>query len=63
MLVDRDQDAAYRWPVALLVSGQPEAALSAVVQVRASLAQRNDRAAEELRGFLDWFEREVIAGD
>lgn len=39
------------------------APVAAALEVRASLARRNDRAAEELRGFLDWFEREVIAGD
>lgn len=59
----RDQQSAYRWPVALLLSGQPDASLEAVAGVRRSLGAREDQAAEDLRMFLDWFQREVTAGD
>jgi hypothetical protein len=55
----RDQQAAYRWPIALFLSDQPRAARSAVSEVRATLSARSDIAAEELRGFLSWFESRI----
>lgn len=58
----RDQRAAYRWPVALLLLGQPDVSLGAAAEARMSLGARNDQAAEELRRFLDWFEQEVTVG-
>ena len=57
----RDQQAAYRWPVALFLAGRRDAALRAVVAVRAGLSGRSDLAAVELRNFLSWFEGEVEA--
>lgn len=57
----RDQQAAYRWPVALWVSGQRSGALRAALQVQESLGSRSDRAAEELRRFQIWFADAVTA--
>lgn len=59
---EKAQQAAYRWPVSLYLAGNPDAALRAIVKVRAGLGQRDDLAADELRKFLTWFEGEVRAG-
>ncbi len=59
----KDQQAAYRWPVALFLAGRRDAALRAAADVRAGLGGRSDLAADELRRFLSWFEGEVRARD
>lgn len=58
----RDQQAAYRWPIALILAGRRDDALSAVAQVRAALGAREDVAAVELRRFLERLQVEVTTG-
>lgn len=45
------QDAAYRWPIALWMVGEPRAAAEALDQVVASLGRRDDYAAREMREY------------
>jgi len=54
-----DQNAAYRWPVALLLTGQTDDALRAVRTVRSTLEGRGDDAAEELRKYLMRLEADI----
>lgn len=59
----KDQQAAYRWPTALWVAGQRDAAAHAVAAVQTAVVGRTDPAAEELTAFLAWLEARVTNVD
>jgi hypothetical protein len=50
----RNEDAAYRWPVALWRLGLTEEAAAGLTAVEDSLRSRTDLAAHNLRAFVTW---------